>query len=245
MKTVVISVVRDWAMYGKCISGNPHMTGVERAALDNRERNEPVPTLYNRFLKGYDFSEPAWLVFCHEDFQPLEPLEPCLQDADVRSLWGPVGARTTWRWGNPRLTVCGRLEESDKAGNALRTYGRAVPLGTPVETFDCQCVIVHSSAVEEFRLRFDVRFAFDLYVEDFCVAASQAGVASRILPFACRHWSKGALGARYRVAERAFAEKWPKVCVTGTSSEILGGGASPYRRILLQAKKFKRRLWGE
>jgi len=243
MKVVLISAVRDQAMYEQCIAANPHLADEERAALDNREKNEPIPVLYNRFLDGYDYAEPAWFVFCHEDFQMLEPLAPLLEKADAQSIWGPVGAMTTWCWGvNPRLTVLGSLRESDKTGGGLRPLGNAVPIGTMADTLDCLCVAVHSSLVKAHRLRFDERFAFDLYVEDFCVTARRAGVASRIFPLQCRHWSKGELGARYQAAERAFAAKWPTICVTGTSSEILGGGAGFVRRALVGLKRAKRRF---
>lgn len=243
MKVVVVSVVRDRVMYERCIAGNQHLADVERVALDNREKNEPIPVLYNHFLDGYDYAEPVWFVFCHEDFQMLEPLGTLLAKADAGALWGPVGATTTWRWGvNPRLTVLGGLQESDKTGGNLRTLGNVVSVGTMADTLDCMCVAVHSSLVQAHHLRFDERFDFDLYAEDFCVTARQVGAISRILPLQCRHWSKGELGARYQAAEQTFSEKWPNVCVTGTSSEILGGGAGVFRRLLVGLKRAKRRF---
>jgi len=244
-RIIVISAVRDFAMYGTCIADNPVLAGVERVAIDNREKNEPVPVLYNRFLDGYDYSRPAWFVFCHEDFQPLEPLAPPLAKADPRSVWGPVGARTVWRLGvNPRLTVFGQVRESGKDGGGLRTIGTQVVCGAEADTLDCMCVAVHSSAIANHGLRFDGRFPFDLYAEDFCVSARERnGLASRILPIDCRHWSQGVMGERYRRAERAFAEKWPNVCATGTSSDILGGGAGMYRRMVLCLKRARRGLF--
>ena len=42
-------------------------------AIDNNEENLPISARYNAFLDGYDYSNPAWFVFAHEDFE-LEEL---------------------------------------------------------------------------------------------------------------------------------------------------------------------------
>jgi len=242
-KVVVISVVRDFAMYGKCLADNPCLAGAERVVFDNRAKNEPIPVLYNRFLDAFDFARPAWFVFCHEDFQPLESLVSSLEKVRPDALWGPVGACTVWRWKvDPHFTILGQVRESSKDGGGLRMLGTEVGRGAEAETLDCMCVVAHSSTVARHGLRFDVRFPFDLYVEDFCVGARGKGIPSCVLPMACRHWSRGVMGERYRAAERAFSKKWPQVCATGTSSEVLGGGAGVCRRLMLSLKRTRRRF---
>ena len=78
-KTCFISVVRDFDLYNRVIANNPNLGDAQKIAFDNREENRPIPARYNEFLDGYDYSKPAWFVFCHEDFEPLESLEPLLE----------------------------------------------------------------------------------------------------------------------------------------------------------------------
>ena len=70
---VLISVVRDFAMYDRCVKGNPFVAGGELRPVDNREKNEGIPVGYNRFLDSRPPDERAWYVFCHEDFEWREP----------------------------------------------------------------------------------------------------------------------------------------------------------------------------
>ena len=51
--------------------------------------------------------------------------------------------------------------------------GRRVKTGIKVQTFDCQCLIIHSSLINRYKLRFDENLTFDLYVEDFCANANE------------------------------------------------------------------------
>ena len=208
-------------------------------SLDNRACNEGVPVCYNRFLDTRPPGEEAWYVFCHEDFQLLEPLAPLLAGCDRQALWGPIGASTRVRFGvyhQWRLTGC--EEECRKDGSAVRRIGVPGPFGTPVETFDCQCLIVHSTLLARLGLRFDEALTFDLYVEELCMAAHvRAAIPSRILPVRCRHWSGGQVQPRYRAQEAHVNAKYPASCYTGTSSLILGGRPPLFRRLTVVAKR--------
>lgn len=250
MHVVYISVVRDFVQYARCVKDNPFTVGSELCALDNRTRNEGVPVCYNRFLNGRPTDEDAWYVFCHEDFEVRENLAIRLAELEAmdvsahESLWGVIGAATQIRFGiYHQWRLVGTVEEGRKNGTQLRRIGTAVPMGTPVETFDCQCVIVHSSLIHRYGLRFDSALTFDLYVEEFCMAAHvHAGVVSRILPFAARHWSSGCVQPRYFVQEAHVNAKYPNVCFTGTSSLVLGGCPPFGRRLTVGVKKLVRKL---
>ncbi len=231
-KVFFVSVVRDFDMYNRCVVHNPNCAGGSFHAVDNRSKNEFISVCYNRFLNQYDFSEDAWIVFCHEDFQLYEPLEPFLEKADRNTLYGPIGVTTKCRLGiYYQWKLAGVIETSNKFGENVGTVGRSVPFGTPVETFDCQCLIVHSSLIRRTGTRFDEHLSYDLYVEDFCMQAKENhNVLSAVLPVKCRHWSYGNAMSRYHDQARYLEGKWPNVCYTGTSSHIIGGGASLRRR---------------
>lgn len=242
-KVVVVSVVRDMAMYERCLKGNPFLAGVELWPIDNRERNEPIPVCYNRFLKSRPDGEQAWYVFCHEDFEPRESLVPFVERLDMGSLWGPIGAVTRVRWGfYHQWLLLGQVEESKKDGSCVRHIGKPVSCGTAVETFDCQCLVVHSSIVRAHELAFDEKLTFDLYVEDLCIAAAKKGVSARVFPLAARHWSGGSVAPRYAAQEAYVNAKYPLDCFTGTSSWILGGNPPFFRRLTVAVKRALRSL---
>lgn len=218
----LVTVVRDFAMYARCIGENPSLEGTERIAIDNRQMNEGIPKCYNRFLESFDFSSPRWLVFCHEDFAVCEKLPPLLGELPTDSCYGPIGARRI-RWlfyPLCRWQMAGQIEERNKNGDGSRRAGMPVEKGTVVDTFDCQCLIVHSTSLYTAGLRFDENLRFDLYVEDFCIQASQKGVLSRILPMACCHYSiHDSLPPSYTEAITYLNRKY-KTCYAGINSWI-------------------------
>lgn len=240
---LVVSVVRDMSMYERCLKDNAFLAGTELCPVDNRERNESISVCYNRFLRSRQPGEQAWYVLCHEDFEPKEHLAPLVERLDKGSLWGPIGAVTRVRWGfYHQWLLLGQVEESKKDGSCVRHIGKPVACGTPVETFDCQCLVVHSSLVQSHGLAFDENLTFDLYVEEFCMAAAKKGVSSRVFPMAARHWSGGSVAPRYTTQEAYVNAKYPLDCFTGTSSWVLGGTPPFFRRLTVAVKRTLRRL---
>jgi len=240
---VLISVVRDYDMYRRCFVENTHAQACQSHPIDNRQEQAHVSTQYNRFLDAYDYSRPAWFVFCHEDFQLLGPLAPQVCKARRDCLYGPIGA-----WTKKRLHVfhswrlAGQIIECRKDGSLETTVGKGDPMGTPVETFDCQCLIVHSDLIRTTGLRFDPNLSFDLYVEDFCIQAKEKyNIPSLILPLACKHWSNGSVGERYHNQEKYLRTKYANCCYTGTSSYDIGS-PSGLRRCSSLLKQVARKL---
>lgn len=214
----VISVVRDFPLYRRCVEDNPNLQDVEKVCLDNREGNEPVPVRYNAFLDGYDHSRPAWLVFCHEDFEIAEPVRPLLNGLDRETLHGPIGCSRQSFLGLGRQIYSGCIEECDRGDESHRwMVGRRVPKGTEVETFDCCCLIVHSDLVKRFSLRFDEALAFDLYVEDFCAMSKvRHGIASNVLPLSAIHHSGSVPTERLTRHLPYLRRKYPRNCFAAT-----------------------------
>lgn len=241
MDISIVSVVRDFGIYGKCIGAtkNPFVDGCEVVAIDNRRGNTPVSVCYNRFLDSFDYARPGWLVFCHEDWEVEEDLRSALEGLSEECLWGPVGARGAWSPGRPfRRRIMGQIEECRKDGSGLRSIGSPVRKGTVADSLDCQSLIVHSSLVQKFGLRFDPVFTFDLYVEDFCVGAREKyDIYTRTLPLKCCHWSYGTVGERYNTLATNFDRKWNTTRpYSGTSSDRLCGRIPAMCRILFKVR---------
>ncbi len=240
-----VSVVRDPAMYHRCVDSNPHIGNAEHVFFDNRELDEPVPVLYNRFLAGFDLSRDAWIVFCHEDFEMLE--DPCslFENLATDSLWGPIGARRrTWFGVVGRWQLVGVVEHRNRQGEFREIIGRPVARGTVVDTFDCQCLIVHSSLFRNHPdLRFDESMRFDFYVEGVCSAAEKRGIPSRILPMTCAHdyirdnIPRGTLPESYYKTQVIIDAKYPRESYAGPCSWIGGD------RIGRHVTGWLRRLW--
>ena len=223
-KPVLISVVRDFDMYRHCFEENPFAKTNLLHPIDNRQDCAHVSTKYNCFLNAFDYSKPTWFVFCHEDFELLGPILPFLLQANKDCLYGPVGAWTERRFMFLYIWhLAGQIVESKKDGSVEMNIGTHASMGIPVETFDCQCLIVHSDLILKTGLRFDPELSFDLYVEDFCIQAKEKHqIPSLIMPISCKHWSNGQVGERYRNQEEYLRKKYTKCCYTGTSSYDIG-----------------------
>lgn len=205
MKMIFVSVVRDFAMYERLVRGNPCNAAAEFVAFDNRTDNRTIPERYNSFLDGRGGDEDVWYVFVHEDFEFLEPLEKRLPSLDRNSIYGPCGAAAS-------VPVAGVTLNSDKDGGSFRFVGAPVADGFEVATLDCMCLIVHSSLVARYGLRFDEKLTFDLYAEDFCVAARERhGIPTRICQLRCYHHSYGTIAPRFETQLEYLCGKYAQV----------------------------------
>ena len=197
-KIAVITVVRDYEMYTRLIKNNINFQSAVLYDLDNTAENKSISVRYNEFINAYDFSQETWFVFCHEDWELKEDIAHKLAFLDKNSLYGPIGTVLLDQKSRFLLRSLGGVKNSDKEGKNIRFYGRKCKDGTSVETFDCQCLIVHSGLIEKYGLRFDENLGFDLYVEDFCANAKEKfGIASRIVNLKCRHYSYGNIRERF------------------------------------------------
>ncbi len=244
MNPLLISVVRDEAMYRRCIADNKFCDGCERLMFDNRAKNESIPVLYNRTLACFDCSTPRWLVFAHEDFETREPLAAKLAEADPSRIYGVIGGRASlhqfpWFLGGVWSdVVVGQIEQSAKDGSNVTRIGTSAPMNTELESVDCQFLAVHSSLVERFHLRFDERLSFDLYAEDFCINAFVCNqVRTALLPLACCHHSGGSVQPRFFKQLVYLNAKYPAPLeFFGSMGWTIGGGKTFLRRC-------QKRLW--
>lgn len=218
MSAMIISVVRDLEMYARCISGNAFTANLERRLTDNRTKNEPIPVCYNRVLEGLDQRFEGWLIFCHEDFEFQEDISERLGDFDRLALHGVVGSARRGFAGFGRQVIYGNMTERSRAGGTAEWRpGTLVEKAVEVETFDCCCIIVHSSLVRKHGLRFDENLSFDLYVEDFCAAAKvKHKIASSVQPVKCCHHSGSRPTARLYRHLPYLKSKYPRNCFVGS-----------------------------
>ena len=195
MMVSVASVVRDVAMYERCVLHNPRLAGCDLVMLDNRVENLTVTRRYNDFLDSVE--DDRWIVFCHEDWEIKEDLIPVLEKLDKNRLYGPIGVFIEEKKNVDVLVMKGCVEQSPKNGGKTIVIKGKEPDGR-VDTFDCQCLIMHSSLARTHSLKFDENLRFDMYVEDFCVGAyEKAGIESHAIRISCHHHSEGKLSQSF------------------------------------------------
>ena len=251
----MISVVRDFEMYDCLVRNNPYNKNAEFIVFDNNKENQGISARYNSFLDNYDYSNAAWFVFCHEDWEIKEDLAERLKDLDKSCLYGPIGApfsKNKILWNSAAF---GQIEQSKKDGSRHMKVGRCNKNLPEVGTFDCQCLIVHSSLIKEHHLRFDENLYFDLYIEDFCINAREKyNIPSKVLQLKCHHWSNGKVGEHFYEKLDYLRDKYREVrnfyiSVVDHSkitkgncfvdSMILTGKAFNILRFIFQAKRTK------
>ena len=183
-------------MYRKCIAENQCLSGCELVCFDNTIENVPVTVRYNSFIDS--LKEECWVCFCHEDWKADSDLSSIVESLAPSCIYGPIGVFVEKRKHCDVIVIRGRVTQRCKDGKhpleivGMEEEGR-------VDTFDCQCIIVHSSLLHKFGLRFDEALSFDMYVEDFCVAAYENnGIESMAVRIPCTHYSKGKVPGRFR-----------------------------------------------
>lgn len=218
MSIIAICVSRDPGLYAKCIADNRHVGRLDHVRLDNRQKNEPIPACYNRFLDEYDYAKESWFVFCHEDLEFQEDIVPLLERLDKNSLHGVVGAARKGLAGFGMQVIYGNMTEVNRDGSGgAWNPGRSIARPVEVDAFDCCCLIVHSSLVAKHGLRFDKNLLFDLYVEDFCASAKvNHCIRSYVHPVKCCHYSGSKATDRLLRHLPYLKEKYPNDCFVGT-----------------------------
>lgn len=237
-RPLIVSAIRDEAMYKHSIAQNRDCGNCDKFAIDNRERNESIPVLYNRAIEQTLANVvDRWMVFAHEDFEPLEPLDEVLKQADPQRIYGIIGGRLLphkrWLLGGIWSGVFyGEIMQTEKDRTNKITVGNRTPSGTVVETVDCQFIAVHTLLLRRLPLRFDENLTFDLYAEDFCLAAwVRHSVKSAILNFKACHHSSGNIAPRFFEQKQYLDRKYPKHEAFSVVGYTIGGGRTVMRRM--------------
>ena len=172
-KICMISVVKDYHMYDKYVRNNPfvkNQNNIECFDYDNRNENMPISVRYNQFLNSYDFSKPAWFVFCHTDWELQDDINLKLTDLSKDCIYGAAGSYIVNLQDKIFKQNTGTFMETTRDNNSVRISIQDEEV-CRVDSLDSMVMIVHSSLVEKYNLRFDENLYWDLYVENFCLNA--------------------------------------------------------------------------
>jgi hypothetical protein len=237
-KYIFITAYIDNDLYGRCVVNNPHIKDnaeIKCAGFNNTKDNKHVSVRYNQFLDSWNYDDEAWFIFCHSDWELLEDMTPLLAKLNRGAIYGPIGAVVKKRFGKIINECRGYCRERSRDGSESRILScKKQRTGTIVDTLDAQSMIIHSSLVKKYGLRFDESFAFDLYCEDFSAwAKMKYGIKTRILRIECRHnnIAKNMDGRDdyYRMLD-IFNEKYPDI-ILGSTVTVLGKINKPFQYI--------------
>ena len=192
----IVAVVNNFETYNRCIGENQFLSEFEKIVFDNTTENIGISERYNSFIDTVLEEDDFWVAFLHQDFMFNENPLAKIENLDKNSIYGAVGinrqlfylqTKPKFIFKIYRRCMLGEVLQGD--GNDERIIGNRV-VGTPiVKTFDCCCIIVHSSVLK--KLRFDENLKFHMYAEDLCYSAKKLGISSKVVQFECRHLSGG------------------------------------------------------
>lgn len=207
MNIILVSVVTNFNQYRRLFENNKCLAHFMLRSYDNTETNLPIPIRYNSFINE-NLPQDSWIIFCHQDFEFLQDPKTVLKDLDKNCIYGPIGVGLEqgtavhlifhpFRW-KPSLHKM--LEFRGRWGGEIRQgtsngstylFGNRIKHPLTVDTVDCCCLIVHSSLIRKYQLKFDPLFDFHLYSEDFSLAARKKGIVTKAIQIECCHHSNG------------------------------------------------------
>lgn len=193
-RAVFISCNNNDDLYNESVRQNSHVINnknIKIVEFDQNSENRYISVRYNEFLNSWNYDDNAWFVFCHNDWEIREDIILKLKFLDTNTIYGPIGAIVREQVSPHRMIYefVGSCDEQSRDKSCARSLiCRHRETGTPVDTLDAQCMIVHSSLIKKYNLRFDDRFDFHLYVEDFSLSAKiNFGVETKIIELKCCH----------------------------------------------------------
>ena len=227
----VVSVVRDFACYRRCIARNPYLQHARRIVFDNTRENRPIPERYNAFLDAMA-PDTGWILFAHEDFELREDPLPLLARRNPLFPCGLIGSRIV---AGCMVLPFGRLSDSERDGSRFHLNAPPLPYGTLLgnraENTDCCALFIHAQALRFWQLRFDPACPWDLYIEDLCFQfLCRSGHTLSILPLRAHHYSRGnPFSERLQQARAHLDRKYAAYCLAGGTCALTIGHRPPLR----------------
>lgn len=219
-------------LFARHIRGNENVNGYAISLYDNTVENVGIAERYNHFIENAMGDE--WVVFMHHDMCFHEDPLPSIQRLPRTSIYGVIGTSLSkgrrWafvgpsrkrglvaqygRFAVPRMVGRIKCDPRIAPGETIGEYDTGLPR---VDTVDCCCLIVHSSLIRRYDLRFDPRFAWHFYSEDFSLnATTRYGIDTRVVQLYCGHYGLGDLNADFYQSQNDLVQKYDKLQFSST-----------------------------
>lgn len=219
-KTKIVTVVNNYEIFDNVVKNNHNLKDCEILAFDNRVEHSSISKKYNEFIEN-NLLQDCWIAFIHQDFGVMENLDNLLKTADKKCIYGVIGAKTFkgFFWGKRKskgnygfkthLTlIVGEILQGNNGFN-FRKYGHKSLIPLSVDSIDCCCVIMHSSLIKKYNLKFDENLKFHMYAEDICYRSKhEHKIKIKILPLKCFHLGKGNLNEEFQKSALYLKKKF-------------------------------------
>lgn len=217
----IVCVVNDYEIFDKVVKSNEYLRECKIFDYNNVQENLSIPLRYNYFIdNNVDLSSDFWIMFVHQDFGLMESPD-FLKKLDPESIYGAIGAKLYKGlfWGkrpntndfgfkNTLKLIKGQILQGNNDSN-LKKYGLKLFNQAEVDAVDCCCIIVHSSLINKYNLRFDEKLSFHLYAEEFCYSAKfNHEIKTKVVPFKCYHLGKGNINQEFQRSAQYLKEKF-------------------------------------
>lgn len=173
-----------------------------------------------------------WCIFIHQDFGIMQDIDSLLKKLDRNNIYGAVGvkifkgiffgkkdkARHLGFKTSFKLTL-GRILQGKNDFNFKKHWCPALFQPT-VDAIDCCCIIIHSSLIKKYNLRFDENLNFHLYAEELCYRAKKDyKIKTKVVQMKCFHLGQGTLDEDFEKSAQYLKEKFhlnsiPSTCYT-------------------------------
>jgi len=236
MSTKVVCVVNNYDIFDKVVKENSCLNNCEIVHYDNTLENISITKRYNDFIENYiqNPSDDFWCVFIHQDFGFTEILEKKLPKMDKNCIYGTVGIKLFNIKALQKLGLYEKMKIKGKnklkvpfgkikQGNndfTFRDYGLEVFTQIVVDAIDCCCIMIHSSLISQYKLRFDENLTFHLYSEELCYRTKHDyKIDTRVIQTKCFHMGIGSLSDEFYESLKYVNEKFnipaiPSTCPT-------------------------------
>lgn len=221
-KSKLVCVYNNRDIFLKVVKNNDNSKNRELFEYDNTLDNIPITKYYNKFIDE-NIESDSWFVFIHQDFGFMEDVDLIIEKLNRNYIYGAVGVKIFKGifWGKKhdiegvkcgfktelKLTIGQILQGDNDFG--LRKHGRLAFFQPTVDAIDCCCIIIHSSLLKKYNLRFDEHLSFHMYAEELCYRTKKDyKIKTKVIQTKCFHLGKGCLDEDYQKSAQYLKEKF-------------------------------------
>jgi len=235
--TKVVCVFNNPGVFDKVVKDNVHLKNCTIFKYDNTKVNIAITKHYNNFIKeNIDETSDFWCLFIHQDFGMMEDIDVITSKLNKKHIYGAVGYKTYkgiffgrkdryksfgikshFGISTRTMILWGQILQGNNDFNFV-TIGRKAFFPKTVDAIDCCCIMLHSSLINKYKLRFDENLKFHMYVEEFCYKArKQYKIKVKVVQMKCFHMGSGSYNEEFAnsaqyLKDKFHIERVPSTC---------------------------------
>lgn len=153
--------------------------------LKGEPEDKQISAYFNQFLEQFDYTQACWFLFCSPYLEIKENLDSRLPFLNQDAIYGPRGIILEHKHMFSQRCY-GQSWQSDTSDTIIKSLGEPNEHETIVNVLDSRCIIVHSSLIERYHLRFDEQLGSELIGEDLCIQAKERfDIPSKVFQLDC------------------------------------------------------------